>query len=247
MTAARAAYAAYGQSPASLCARNEQKIRLQLLCASSDKSSEEVRASSLRTKLFQMKHDLNCEFSEYEQVLVVRTKCASHVERKVRSTNGNNSNLVTAKYALAIFVLVVGLVCHKQINIVASRCFLGNNYFVMEMSRPMTDCRICEDVHDFLVLDNPDRQEFAKYAYAARPILVRGATANWTAMQMFNFDFFKEVYTHIRGAHQAVEEECQFFPFRTEFLKLRDVFAMPRQRVNLSSSKPDEESWYIGW
>ncbi|KAI1301703.1 hypothetical protein HDE_03174 [Halotydeus destructor] len=114
----------------------------------------------------------------------------------------------------------------------------------MEMTRPLTNCAMCSGIDDFLILTNPTRQQFADYAYSGRPTIVRQSTANWTAMHLFNYTFFQTVYSTIAGAHEAVENECQFFPFRTSFVKLREVFEMPAERVNLTDTS---QTWYIGW
>ncbi|KFM65238.1 hypothetical protein X975_05541, partial [Stegodyphus mimosarum] len=67
----------------------------------------------------------------------------------------------------------------------------------------------------------------------------------WNALNVFNYNFFKELYNSTEGAYRSVEEECQFFPFRTKFLSLREVFNMPEERAYMTSS--DAETWYIGW
>lgn len=124
------------------------------------------------------------------------------------------------------------------------RCALQNNFFIMEATRPLTDCSICKGVNSVLVLENVTREEFAKVAYSSRPMLVKGATVNWSAMNTFNFSFFKNLYTDIDGAYDSIEEECQFFPFQTSFLSLREVFQMPERRARFDDG---EEPWYIGW
>lgn len=114
----------------------------------------------------------------------------------------------------------------------------------MEISRPITDCNICQRVDSVLILQNVTKDVFAQYAYSSRPLLVKGATQSWNATKTFDFEFFKNLYTHTDGALESVEEECQFFPFRTDFVTLRDVFAMSSARAQgLETEKP----WYIGW
>lgn len=148
------------------------------------------------------------------------------------------------KSLCAIIAVVAAVIVEDWSNIVASRCLVSNNYFVMEVTRPLSNCSMCEHVSGFIGLRNPTRAEFARYAYSGSPLIVHNATASWAALHTFDFDFFKDVYSNTRGAHRAVEEECQFFPFRTGFASLRDVFNMPEERVRqLNGSR----SWYIGW
>lgn len=124
------------------------------------------------------------------------------------------------------------------------RCFVPNNYFVWEATRPVTDCNICKGVNEVLVLPNITREEFFQYAYSYRPILVKGAASHWPAKQKFNFFFFKNIFDNIEGSYETIEEECQFLTFKTKFLSLKDVFLMPLSRVlNLNGEPP----WYIGW
>ncbi|XP_046663604.1 uncharacterized protein LOC124356569 [Homalodisca vitripennis] len=124
------------------------------------------------------------------------------------------------------------------------RCFLPNNYFVWEATRPIADCNICRGVNEVLMLPNITREEFFTYAYSYKPILVKGAAKHWPAAKSFSFSFFKSLFENIDGAYESTEEDCQFLTFKTDFLSLRDVFAMPQSRVTLQEG---ESSWYIGW
>lgn len=126
-----------------------------------------------------------------------------------------------------------------------SRCIIDNNYFLMEMTRPIADCKICQNVENFIVLENISKKEFSSYAYLGHPLLVKGGCLNWTALNVFDFNFFKSLYSSTPGAFESVEDECQFFPFRTTFLSLYEVLNMPEDRAKMTS--PDAEAWYIGW
>lgn len=69
--------------------------------------------------------------------------------------------------------------------------------------------------------------------------MVTDAAANWTAMEIFSFAFLKDLY---QDRHDV--EDCQFFPYKTEFKSLRDVFNMSTSRALMKAgSKP----WYVGW
>ena len=44
-------------------------------------------------------------------------------------------------------------------------------------------------------VSNISQTEFIdKYAYSAQPVIITDATANWTAMNSFSFDFLKGIY-----------------------------------------------------
>lgn len=129
-------------------------------------------------------------------------------------------------------------------NTLGIRCVIPNNYFIWEATRPVTDCRMCENVTEVLSLRNISRDEFTEFAYTSRPLVVRNSAAHWPAMKVFNFNYFKKLFESVEGSYESVEEECQFLTFKTEFLSLKDVFNMSRGRLeNAVGEKP----WYIGW
>ncbi|CAB3374487.1 Hypothetical predicted protein [Cloeon dipterum] len=115
----------------------------------------------------------------------------------------------------------------------------------MEASRTETDCEsVCVGVDAAHELHAPTRAQFAMLAYASRPVVVRGAAADWSALRVFSPAFFRSVYEAYPDAYRAIESDCQFFPFRTEFSTLRDALNMDPDRVSLV---PDTKPWYIGW
>ncbi|RWS14488.1 hypothetical protein B4U79_14421 [Dinothrombium tinctorium] len=148
--------------------------------------------------------------------------------------------------ANCFFLAIAALISQQLSRLTSSRCLISNNYFVKEITRPLTRCAMCENVSKVIVLSNPSREEFAQYAYSGKPILVKGATSNWTALHTFSFKFFKQIYDDAKDGYKAIEEECQFFPFRTHFIRLRELFAMPEEKVNLTNGK-SAKPWYIGW
>ncbi|KAL0271524.1 UNVERIFIED_CONTAM: hypothetical protein PYX00_008592 [Menopon gallinae] len=110
------------------------------------------------------------------------------------------------------------------------RCVIPNNYFIWEATRPVTDCKMCENVTEVLNLWNCTREEFAEFAYTSRPLVIRNSASHWPAMNTFNFEFFKDLFETIEGSYESVEEECQFLTFKSDFLSLRDVFHMKKSR-----------------
>ncbi|XP_062620012.1 uncharacterized protein LOC134281590 [Saccostrea cucullata] len=129
--------------------------------------------------------------------------------------------------------------------IAESRCIVENGGFTIEVARPLTNCDCCRNLKEFPVERNITPEDFVKkYAYTAVPVLIKDATHNWTAMTNFSFDFFKNVYTKTKGALTTIDEECQFFPYKTEFETLGEVFNMSAERANFTAG---EKPWYIGW
>jgi hypothetical protein len=126
-----------------------------------------------------------------------------------------------------------------------SRCIVDNGGMVMEVSRPIVKCEVCQHLLEVPVKYKITRKSFFdNYAYSGVPVLVKNATQDWTAMDSFGFQFFKQLYTDTEGSLAAVDEECQFFPYKTEFDSLGDVFNMTQERSEL---KQGEAPWYVGW
>lgn len=73
-------------------------------------------------------------------------------------------------------------------------------------------------------------------------VVVTDATKNWTALEVFSFEYFKEIYEKNDPHRKTLD--CQFFPYKTNFTSLFDAFNMPKERVE---SKPGTEPWYFGW
>ncbi|XP_034240648.1 uncharacterized protein LOC117644946 [Thrips palmi] len=146
---------------------------------------------------------------------------------------------------LALALAGLGLYSEDVVNsALGVRCVVPNNFLVWEATRPIADCNICRGISNVILLSNITRKQFAQYAYSYRPILVKGAAAQWPAMRTFSYDYFKQLYKSTEGAYESVEDECQLLTFKTEFLSLKEVFSMSRSRVlNLDGEHP----WYIGW
>ncbi|WAQ96131.1 hypothetical protein MAR_028821 [Mya arenaria] len=126
-----------------------------------------------------------------------------------------------------------------------SRCAIENNGFVQEISRPLVKCGMCEGLTHVPIEYNISSEVFReKYAYSGIPVLIKGATINWSAMDAFSFHFFKKLYTETEKALETIEEQCQFFPYKTEFDTLADAFNISDARANFTEG---EMPWYIGW
>ncbi|XP_013405068.1 uncharacterized protein LOC106169944 [Lingula anatina] len=126
-----------------------------------------------------------------------------------------------------------------------SRCLVENSAILGEIARPLADCGICRGLSEVPIINNLSEEEFVeKYAYTGRPALVRGETGNWTAFEVFSFDYFKELYTETPDAFEITENECQFFSYQSRFSSLEEMFNMSKERANYEEG---QEHWYIGW
>ena len=191
---------------------------------------------------------------------VVRDELVKHIRRpelhpKLKMTPREDPKSMFKSKWLCFIIVPIVLACLVGFGLLEklgltfmlqeSECLVENNIFSMEVTRPLFDCNACADLKEFPVVKDLSKEEFlAKYAYSTVPVLVKEATQNWTAMETFSFKYFKDIYTKNLDALKAVEEECQFFPYNTEFETLEEVFRMTSNRA---SYKDGEKPWYVGW
>lgn len=99
-------------------------------------------------------------------------------------------------------------------------------------------------MHTFDVRDNLCPDEFdLKYAHTGSPVKISDGAVNWTAVDVFDYWYFKEIYDEFEKHNE--EFNCQFFPYKSGFKEIFDAFRMNERRVNQKDS--DEKPWYFGW
>uniref|UniRef100_UPI00398E3CFB bifunctional arginine demethylase and lysyl-hydroxylase JMJD6-like isoform X2 n=1 Tax=Pristiophorus japonicus TaxID=55135 RepID=UPI00398E3CFB len=123
-------------------------------------------------------------------------------------------------------------------------CVVGLPDFPSPFRRPL-DCRVCSNITAVDRRSNLSHEEFLRaYAYSMQPVVVEDGQRNWSAREVFSFEFFTQIYGSGSSALDNSGSECQFFPYDTEFVNLGDVFGMGVGRASMhSNTKP----WYIGW
>lgn len=127
------------------------------------------------------------------------------------------------------------------------RCIIANNLLMLELARPAVSCDVCKDMQQVATVDGEtfSKEQFlANYAYNGIPLLVKGGARNWTALTTFNFNYLRDLYQETEGALDAVQNDCQFFPYKSDFLTLAQVFEMSEARSRID---PGEKQWYVGW
>lgn len=145
-------------------------------------------------------------------------------------------------YCGSVTLLIALFIGYDVANVLLGiRCIVPHNYFTWEATRALSDCTFCSNVTEPIELYNVTREMFEAYAYSSQPIVIRRAFLHWPAMKRFSWQFFKELYT---GFEKSDDAECQFLHFKSDFVSIRDVFAMSSARV---SNLPGEKSWYVGW
>lgn len=149
-------------------------------------------------------------------------------------------------YLLGVFSAVVFFFIYDFVMFtLGERCLISNNEYTAEMSRPLVQCGMCRNLDSVPIESGISAEQFQqKYAYTSVPVLIKDATREWSAMSRFSFEFLRDLYIGTDGALTTVEEQCQFFPYKTEFKTLSDVFLMSKKRANFTEG---EKPWYIGW
>ncbi|KAI9551541.1 hypothetical protein GHT06_021874 [Daphnia sinensis] len=121
------------------------------------------------------------------------------------------------------------------------QCMLAMPVDTKNVFRPPVDCDFCRDVHQVDIVQHISPEDFeSTYAYSVRPVIVKDALANWTAVDVFSYEFFSELYTKESNALASRSHRCQFFPYKTEFRSLEEALTMSEHR---KSNQP----WYFGW
>ncbi|XP_018564566.1 uncharacterized protein LOC108905963 isoform X2 [Anoplophora glabripennis] len=146
---------------------------------------------------------------------------------------------------ILIYILYQSNVLHILLDyFLGIRCIIRNNYFVWEAVRPSANCSFCINVSAPIVLLNATKSEFSSHAFTSKPVLIKQAFLHWPARHTFSLKYFEELYNSVEDAFKSVDDECQFLHFKSNFISLRDVFSMTKERME---NNPKEKSWYVGW
>lgn len=114
---------------------------------------------------------------------------------------------VIVSFAMAI----IGIVCAKIWFHNEEKCLISIPDALSHAFRPPNDCNFCQNVTQADRVSNILPREFEiNYAYTAKPVIVTDATHNWTALDVFDFWYFKDVYNSVQS--QSERMNCQFFP-----------------------------------
>lgn len=125
------------------------------------------------------------------------------------------------------------------------QCIVDTHELMMDSFRPPVDCSVCRGIEQVDHVKDITPKEFEqRYAYSGRPVVIVDGAKNWTATDIFSWEFFKSIYSEDSPALENQEQHCQFFPYKTEFRNLREVFNMSEERAHM---KAGSSPWYIGW
>lgn len=108
--------------------------------------------------------------------------------------------------------------------------------------REPENCEMCSHVSAVKKVSNVSSHEFEEYVNSVTPLVVTDGTRGWSAPRTFTFSFLKNIYLH--KGREAGRKACQFFPYKTEFQSLEEVFNMSEARSKLEGGT---RPWYVGW
>lgn len=107
--------------------------------------------------------------------------------------------------------------------------------------RPPEDCDFCRNITEADRVSNILPKEFQeKYAYNAKPVVITDATINWTALDVFDFWYFKDVYDS--SLFDSEQMNCQFFPVN-DFETHQKEEKIERKSSSLFSTKPNSNRY----
>ena len=73
-------------------------------------------------------------------------------------------------------------------------------------------------------------------------MVVRNGAKNWTALDVYSVEYFRNIYSKYDDAFKRMDEDCQFMPYYTEWDSLEEALYMSDEQANLKGKR-----WYIGW
>lgn len=178
----------------------------------------------------------------------IRTEFLRQVVKDHKATSSKKKSLKW--FLIVVLPVVLAVVAGyyfdvmELLNVKEQACLVEVNEIFIEVTRKRTNCSLlCEGLTEIPRVSHLSKQEFVtKYAYTGRPVVVVDGAKNWSAVDRFNFTFFKDLFDKNKEAYRVNEDECQFFPYRTEFISLEEALNMSKER-----SEWKAEPWYFGW
>ncbi|XP_068157322.1 uncharacterized protein [Drosophila tropicalis] len=142
-----------------------------------------------------------------------------------------------------LFIILIYAIKYYHEELQGQRCALTLPRSLRYALRPPENCEFCAKIRNVPRLTGISQREFeTKYAYTGAPVIVSDATQNWTAISLFNYWYFRDVYAKAKRKQRI--RDCQFLPYKTGFRDIYEALDMSEERVDL---KEGELPWYFGW
>ncbi|KAK9880504.1 hypothetical protein WA026_011743 [Henosepilachna vigintioctopunctata] len=157
-------------------------------------------------------------------------------------SHGKKRNRILKYFRFVGCFIVLITLCQSDVLLTRKKCLLSAPPSFTNLFRQPEDCNICQSITKIDKVYNISYQDFDRiYAKNSKPVLIKNATQGWKAMEVFDFDFIKDLYSSVDNFQDPT---CQFFRYKTEFNSLTEALNMSPARAKLTAG---EEPWYIGW
>lgn len=122
-------------------------------------------------------------------------------------------------FVMNLVILTIILIAYNYKYFQSVDCFLKMPDKLSHTFRTPENCDFCRTVTQIDRVSDLSSEQFEqKYAYTGRPVIVTDATGNWTASDVFSFNYLKSVQQNVFYGNE--ESKCQFFPVRVHQFSL---------------------------
>ena len=141
-------------------------------------------------------------------------------------------------------VALLAALCYPALSVYeGGACLVSTGPVGEIVMYPKTDCGFCKDLVEAPRLSNLSTEQFLKdFINKNTPVVVTDATGNWSARELFSYEYFRGLYMDNPESLESDLDQGQFFQYSSDLHHLDDVFHLPEDRVQLEGKK-----WYIGW
>lgn len=116
-------------------------------------------------------------------------------------------------FIVNLAILKIILIAYNYKYFQSADCFLKMPDKLSHAFRKPENCDFCRTVTQIDRVSDLSSELFEeKYAYTGTPVIVTDATGNWTAIDVFSFNYLKSVQQNVYYGNE--ESKCQFFPVR---------------------------------
>lgn len=127
-------------------------------------------------------------------------------------------------FVVNLVILEIILIAYNYKYFQSVDCFFKMPDKLSHAFRTPENCDFCRTVTQIDRVSDLSSEQFEqKYAYTGRPVIVTDATVNWTASDVFSFNYLKSVQQNVFYGNE--ESKCQFFPVRVHLFSQYKSFS----------------------
>lgn len=148
-----------------------------------------------------------------KELMKIANKSNIDIQQLPAIKNHSALKITYFKWISLILAVLIGIASFLCYNVLFNdgKCLVPLPDALSHAFRPPEDCGFCRNITKADRIANVLPHEFEeKYAYNAKPVIVTDATVNWTALDVFDFWYFKDVYESSFSDREQMN--CQFFP-----------------------------------